>query len=114
MLFHLYTNGEHLKKADFEQRYLSFFNYQIDNAAADECISLLLDNRLAFLDNGCLLPTDAGRKVGSRAQVDYYFTEGIRASDKSLADKKYKESLDAWFGKESDPRKYKILNQSNS
>ena len=29
-------------------------------------------------------------------------------------DKKYKESLDAWFGKESDPRKYKILNQSNS
>lgn len=91
MLFHLYANGACLKRANFEQRYLSFFNARIDHRSSDDCISLLVKNRLAVLDNGCLIPTEEGREIGNRNQARYYFSDGIKASQMSAADKKYKE-----------------------
>lgn len=91
MLFNLSAKDAFPKRKDLVRRYLSFYNDEIDTATFDNCVSLLLKEKLVEIDNDCLIPTEAGHQAGGRAHVRYYFTEGIKASEKSYADRRYKD-----------------------
>ena len=89
MLFLL--NDAFLKRKDLERRYLSFFNDEIGPATSDDCVSRLLKEKLVKTEENYLVLTEAGCQAGGSAHVRYYFTEGIKASEKSHADRQFKE-----------------------